>query len=188
MSGWGREVSLALTGTVAVEEDSASVVGTSTEFLTEVKGGEVIRISTVEYVVKSVESDTELTLEIPYRVATASGLSITLAEKPTVDKTKLVSDIYGVDAAEVGVTPGIAAPGWVHVKTIGSRTVYETLVAMKTPPVEDDSLDTSVFPNPTTTTTAAPTTTTTAAPTTTTTAEPTTTTTAEPTTTTTTGA
>jgi len=43
------------------------------------------------------------------------------------------ADIYMVDEAEVAATNGIAQPGWVHVKTVGSRKLYETLVAMAQP-------------------------------------------------------
>lgn len=50
-------------------------------------------------------------------------------QKPTVTGYD-ATDIYMVDEAEVGATAGIAQPGWVHVKTIGSRKQYETLVAM----------------------------------------------------------
>jgi hypothetical protein len=109
--------------------------------------------------------------------------------KPSADKTIPEAEIFGVDSSEIAQTDGPSHVGWVRRKEIGAtRVVYETLVAMKTPPLEDSGDDTE-FPGgntTTTTTTAAPTTTTTAAPTTTTTAEPTTTTTAEPTTTTTT--
>ena len=40
------------------------------------------------------------------------------------------SEIFMVDEAEVAATAVITQPGWVRRKTQGSRTVYETLVAM----------------------------------------------------------
>lgn len=43
------------------------------------------------------------------------------------------SEIFMVDAAEVAATDGIAQPGWVRRKVQGSRTVYETLVALAAP-------------------------------------------------------
>ena len=90
--------------------------------------------------------------------------------KPSADKTIPEAEIFGVDGDEIAQTEGPAHVGWVHRKEIGtSRVVYETLVAMKTPPVEDSGDDTEFPGGITTTTTAAPTTTTTAAPTTTTT-------------------
>ena len=73
-----------------------------------------------------------------------SGWSRTVA--PSADTTKDPADIYGVDAKEIQVTDGPAHIGWVHRKEIGSRVVYETLVAMKNPPVEDNADDT-VFPD-----------------------------------------
>ncbi len=40
------------------------------------------------------------------------------------------SEIFMVDEAEVAATPGITQPGWVRRTTVGSRTKYETIVAM----------------------------------------------------------
>jgi len=40
------------------------------------------------------------------------------------------SEIFMVDEAEVAATPGITQPGWVRRTVVGSRTKYETLVAM----------------------------------------------------------
>jgi len=73
-----------------------------------------------------------------------SGWSRTV--KPSADTTKEPSDIYGVDAAEVVATPGLTQPGWAHRRTIGSRVVWETLVAMKQAPAEDNA-DDSVLPD-----------------------------------------
>jgi len=41
--------------------------------------------------------------------------------KPTVTGLS-ASDIYMVDEAECAATDGIAQPGWVHVKTVGSES------------------------------------------------------------------
>ena len=73
-----------------------------------------------------------------------SGWSRTV--KPSADTTKSAGDIYGVDRNEVASTAGVAGPGWVHRKTVGSRVLHETLVAMKTPPTEDNADDT-VYPD-----------------------------------------
>lgn len=173
MPAWGRESSRAVTGTVAVTQNSKAVTGTGTAFLTETKPGNGLIIAGVEYTIETVTSNTALTLEKGYVATTASGLTVTLSQKPSTDKTKSPNDIFGVNATEVAMKPGVSAPGWVHVKQVGSRRLYETLVAMKTPPLET-AADDAVFPNTTTTTTVAPTTTTTttAAPTTTTTTTP----------------
>ena len=66
--------------------------------------------------------------------------------KPSADTTKDAGDIYGVDRNEIAVTKGPSHVGWVHRREVGSRVLYETLVAMKTPPVEDNADDT-VFPD-----------------------------------------
>lgn len=75
--------------------------------------------------------------------------------KPSADTTKDANDIYGVDRKEIVVTKGPQHVGWVHRRTVGSRVLYETLVAMKTPPVEDNADDT-VFPDTVITITAQP--------------------------------
>lgn len=65
--------------------------------------------------------------------------------KPSADTTKSPTNIVGADVAEVAATPGIASPGWQHVRTVGTRKIIETLVAMKNPPVE--TADDSVLPD-----------------------------------------
>ena len=102
-----------------------------------------------------------------------SGWSRTV--KPSADKTIPEAEIFGVDGDEISQTDGPAHVGWVRRKEIGTRVVYETLVAMKTPPLDDGSDDTE-FPGGISTTTTSTSTTTTAAPTTTTTEATTTTT------------
>jgi hypothetical protein len=71
------------------------------------------------------------------------------AKPKTQDTTKLAAQILGADATEVGVTPGIAHPGWVYTRTIGSRRTFETLVAMKSPPTDtvDTNADDSILPD-----------------------------------------
>jgi hypothetical protein len=65
--------------------------------------------------------------------------------KPSADKTIPANQIFGVDRTETALTPGVVQPGWVRRRTVGNRVLHETLVAMKTPPVEDNA-DDSVFP------------------------------------------
>lgn len=72
-----------------------------------------------------------------------SGWSRTV--KPSADTTIVdaANTVVGVDRTEIAVTDGIAHTGWVHRKEIGNtRVVWEVLVAMKDPPVEDDADDT----------------------------------------------
>jgi hypothetical protein len=65
--------------------------------------------------------------------------------KPSSDTTKPASTIFGVDLTEVRANEGICAPGWVHRRVVGARVLYETLVAMKNPPVETS--DNTEIPN-----------------------------------------
>lgn len=58
--------------------------------------------------------------------------------KPSADTTIAAANVFGVDVGEVGATPGVAGAGWVKRTVIGSRVLYETLVAMKTPPSENN--------------------------------------------------
>jgi hypothetical protein len=195
MPAWGREDAKAVTGTIEVVQTSKAVVGSTTAFDTELKAGEVLNIAGVDYAIASITDATNLTLHNVYGGVSASGLTVTMSQKPTADLLKPLDDIYGVDNTEMGNTPGPQHGGWVYRLThagpggVGTRVRYETLVAMKYPPLENVGDDTP-FPGatPTTTTTTSTTTTTTAAPTTTTTTDtPTTTTTTDaPTTTTTT--
>ena len=66
--------------------------------------------------------------------------------KPSADTTIPANQIFGVDGNEIAVTEGPAHTGWVRRRTVGSRVLFETLVAMKTPPTEDNADDT-VFPD-----------------------------------------
>lgn len=66
--------------------------------------------------------------------------------KPSADKTiDSANVVYGVDQFEVAANPGIAAPGWAVRRTVGSRVIWETLVAMRTPPTEGN--DDTVLPD-----------------------------------------
>lgn len=51
------------------------------------------------------------------------------SEKPVITGVP-ASEIFMVDEAEVAANPGISQPGWVRKQTVGSRTKWETLVAM----------------------------------------------------------
>ena len=66
--------------------------------------------------------------------------------KPSADKTIAANTIFGVDRNEIAVTKIPSHVGWVKRTTVGQRVKTEVLVAMKTPPVEDNADDT-VFPD-----------------------------------------
>ena len=62
-------------GTIAINEDSGTIDGTSTAFLTEVEAGQYIRINDAWYEVSSITDDTHLNLVITYRGHSQTGLS-----------------------------------------------------------------------------------------------------------------
>lgn len=62
--------------------------------------------------------------------------------KPSADKTIAAEKVVGADRNEVAATPGVAAPGWVVDRSVGNRKRIEVLVAMKTPPTENNDDDT----------------------------------------------
>jgi hypothetical protein len=82
-----------------------------------------------------------------------SGWSRTV--KPSADTTIASGNIYGVDADEIKVTPGISHVGWAARRQVGSRVLWETLVAMKQPPTPDAE-DDAVLPDTVITITAQP--------------------------------
>lgn len=71
----------------------------------------------------------------------------TRTTKPSADTTVPAANIFGVDADEARAVPGVAAPGWVHKRTIGNRTLHEVLVAMKVGPDEVETDDSNGFPD-----------------------------------------
>jgi hypothetical protein len=69
--------------------------------------------------------------------------------KPEADKTIPEEEIFAVDREETQFTTGVVQPGWVRRKVLGNgRVVHETLVAMVTPPTDEDfEEDDDKFPN-----------------------------------------
>ncbi len=195
MSGWGNKELKTSSGTVAITTDG-EVTGSGTSFTTDAAVGDFLRTGDQEFIIIAIEDDETATVinanpELTWTTVNA-GAAYSLNEKPTSllgDATLLSTNVFGVDTTEMTIAAmqkkGIAHAGWVAKTTRGSRTTFETLVALSkngASPANMGDAEDVVFPDSTTTsttTTAAPTTTTTAAPTTTT-AAPTTTTTAAP--------
>lgn len=73
-----------------------------------------------------------------------SGWSRTV--KPSADTTIPSGNIYGVDADEIKATDGIPHIGWAARRVVGSRVLWETLVAMKQPPTPD-AADDAILPD-----------------------------------------
>jgi len=65
-----------LTGTISVIQNSKTITGSGTSFLTELSRGESIEIDGISYVISNIVSDTEITLMNAYSATDASGLSV----------------------------------------------------------------------------------------------------------------
>ncbi len=155
MALFGNKDTKAITGTVDVSNGSATVTGTGTAFLTELKAGNTLFIissgNTQEYRVRTITSDTVLTLEGNFGGITQNGITITANEQPTYIPVAELEQVFGVSAAEAAVASnkakGINTPGWVKYTTYtdaqsNTRHKAETLVAMGT--ITGDAVDDSV--------------------------------------------
>lgn len=155
MSLWGNKDTKAVTGTVAVTQNSVAVVGTGTAFTTTLKPGQTLVIAGVEYKVDSITDDTHATLHNVYAGTTASGLTVTANEQPAYVLDSERAAVVGVDETEAAVAAnrakGIKVPGWNKVTTYvdqhgNTRYKTENLVAGSsfTVAVTGDAADDSV--------------------------------------------
>ncbi len=155
MALFGNKDTKAITGTVDVSNGSPTVTGTGTAFLTELKAGNTLFIissgNTQEYRVRTITSDTVLTLEGNFGGITQTGITITANEQPTYIPVAELEQVFGVSAAEAAVASnkakGINTPGWVKYTTYtdaqgSTRHKAEALVAMGT--ITGDASDDSV--------------------------------------------
>ena len=151
MAQWGTaDRKAANTGTVAITD--AAVTGTSSLFDAEVAVGDWMHITDTgaEGVVVAVASNTALTLD--RAMTTVAANTFTLSEKPIYirddAKGPSANQVFGVDAAEVGVTQGAGHTGWVVAKAgtgdRAGRTQFEILVAGG---ITGDADDDSEFPD-----------------------------------------
>jgi len=69
------------------------------------------------------------------------GLLDNEASKPKYLNTADKAECYGADTAEVGANAGVNSEGWVLRKVVGSRTQFETLVAMSSGSMGADVAD-----------------------------------------------
>lgn len=140
MSGWGIKDAKTASGTVGITTGGA-VTGSSTAFTTEAAVGDFLRVSSQEFIIISIADDQTATVinANPQTTWTtvSAGASYTLSEKPTSlasDPSILSTNVFGVDTSETAATSAegkpVAHAGWVLKKTVGSRTIYETLVAL----------------------------------------------------------
>ena len=118
MALWGNKEALALTGTVATTNGSATVTGTSTVFTTEAQVGDVITINSTFAKIVGITSNTALTISPAWGIANTSGVSATLEQSPKwlgagSDLTvQSIGKVFGVDVAEA--TANNEIPGWVY--------------------------------------------------------------------------
>ena len=69
------------------------------------------------------------------------GLLDDEASKPKYLNTADQANTYGADNAEVGANDGVKSEGWQLRKVVGSRTQWETLVAMSSGSMGADVAD-----------------------------------------------
>ena len=69
------------------------------------------------------------------------GLLDNEASKPKFLNTTEKANTYGADTAEVGANAGVKSEGWVQRTVVGSRTRWETLVAMSSGSMGSDVAD-----------------------------------------------
>ena len=118
MALWGNKEALALTGTVATTNGSATVTGTSTVFRTEAQVGDVITVNSTFAKIVGITSNTALTISPAWSIANTTGVSATLEQSPkwlaagSDETVQSVAKIYGVDVAEA--TANNEIPGWVY--------------------------------------------------------------------------
>lgn len=129
------------TGTITVTNGSASVTGSGTLFATNFVGAnDILVVGGAMYVVKSVTSDTALTLTQPYAGTTASGKSydivhltgetvITLLARKTTelvekygDVANAVQTVPGAGAIPQADEDGKIADGWVNLPQASTAT------------------------------------------------------------------
>lgn len=170
MALWGKKDSSTVTGTVVLTQNSTTVTGnTAAAFLTEVKAGDAVFLSTANtapgtttrYKVLSVANNTSLTLETAYTATTNAAATMVVQQSPKNLPTTYVGrgiankrDIIGVDVTEARSATnrgiGLDTPGWInYVEGTGGRAGrknVEVLAAVRsmTQAVASDANDDSV--------------------------------------------
>ena len=131
------------TGTITVTNGSASVTGSGTLFVTNFVGAnDILVVDGAMYVVKSVTSDTALTLTQPYAGETASGKSYDIVHLTGEDIVNLLArkvtelvEKYGLTVNSITDTPGASkipkadadgkiADGWLSAAALQEVKVY----------------------------------------------------------------
>lgn len=139
MSLWGNKETSAVTGTVDITQGEATVAGTGTAFMTELKEGSFIIVGGVKYKVLKITSNTALTLTSNFEGTTVDDATITEQLAPTYLSLTDARKTVFVDATEAAVKAnkdkGITGAGWWLVNTYTAadgavRSKAECLVSM----------------------------------------------------------
>jgi hypothetical protein len=150
MALWGNRDSYAITGTANTAQNSTTITGTGTAFLTEVDQLDSLYIDGTHVKVTGVDTNTSLTLGSSWAANTITGQTLIGQDSPKYIPTAQITEIFGVDTTEAQVVAnkakGIDTPGWVRHVTYtdmhgSTRTKTEVLVAMSsiTGDAPDDS-------------------------------------------------
>ena len=146
MSLWGNKDTVYSTGNITTITAEGVVTGSGTTFTdsTLVEAGQVIEMGAYgSGVIKSVDSNTQLTLDSAAGLTAASGLTqaFNISESPKYlakDSNWAGNEVYGSDTAEVGAAVGTiyehTHAGWVGITTYtdthgNTRTKTEVFVA-----------------------------------------------------------
>ena len=161
MSLWGNKDTVYATGNITTITAEGVVTGSGTTFSTSglVAAGQVITMGAYGAgVIKSIDSDTQLTLDSPAGLAGVSTSGITQAFNISESPKYLVKDqhwagneVYGVDEAEAAAAVGtiyeVTHAGWAGITTYVdqhgiTRTKTEVFVAGSsiTSDADDDSV------------------------------------------------
>ena len=160
MSLWGNKDTVYSTGQITTITSGGVITGSGTTFSSSglVEAGMMITLgSKGGGVIKSVDSNTQLTLHSAAGLTAGSGLTqaynISEAPKSTaLDSNHNVNEVYGSNAAEVGAAAGTiyehTHAGWVGITTYtdthgNTRTKTEVLVAMSS--IAGDAADDSIL-------------------------------------------
>ena len=96
MSLWGNSDGVALTGTVAINQNAVAMTGSSTAFTTEVDIGDLLLIDDLPYRVATITSNTALTITEAFAPSNVTGKTATKRETPRHLSVAESDAIYGV--------------------------------------------------------------------------------------------
>ena len=144
MSLWGNKDTVYSTGNVTTITSAGVITISGSTLSSNVEAGQVIEMGAYgSGVIKSVDSNTQLTLDSAAGVTAASGLTqaYNVSESPKYlakDSNWAGNEVYGSDTAEVGAAAGTiyehTHAGWVGITTYtdthgNTRTKTEVFVA-----------------------------------------------------------